>query len=240
MTPSTPEAVACAAQPRANASASDLVMSAAVLALAGRAVKGVPDRTVTPLLSARAADSKSSGMPPLRSTDGRVALRELRSDDWVHARLLDADPEVTRFQENDATTEADTRRYIDEAMAAAAAVPRRRFELAITLPPADDFVGRVALNVRRPEHREAELWYAVRRDHWGRGIATLACRTLLHFGFEQLDLHRVWADTDPRNAASIRLLEKLGFKREGLLRENYWLGGEWCDSLVFGLLETDR
>jgi len=57
--------------------------------------------------------------------------------------------------------------------------------------------------------------------------------------FGALDLRRIEADTDPRNAASIRMLERLAFRREGLLRERWVVGGEVCDSLILGLLRTD-
>ncbi len=179
-------------------------------------------------------------MPALTLTADGVLLREIRAEDWIAAQALDADPEVTRYLSSLVTDEAGTRAYLDEVITASREEPRRRFELAITLPPADEMVGRVALHVQRPEHREALLWYVLRRDLWGRGIATAASRALVAFGFDELRLHRIWADADPRNTASLRLMEKLGFQREGQLRQNYWLRGEWCDSVVYGLLETER
>jgi len=62
---------------------------------------------------------------------------------------------------------------------------------------------------------------------------------LLQFAFCEMQLHRVWADTDPRNSPSIRVLERLGFRREGLLREHYWVQGEPQDGLVYGLLGSE-
>ena len=62
---------------------------------------------------------------------------------------------------------------------------------------------------------------------------------LLRFGFETLDLHRIEADVDPRNPASIRLLERLGFKKEGYRRESYILNGEIQDAVDYGLLKRE-
>ena len=62
---------------------------------------------------------------------------------------------------------------------------------------------------------------------------------LIRFAFEQLDLHRIEADPDPQNAASIKLLLKQGFKREGLLRERYFLNGEPQDAEYYGLLRRE-
>jgi RimJ/RimL family protein N-acetyltransferase len=66
-----------------------------------------------------------------------------------------------------------------------------------------------------------------------------ATSTLLRFAFEQLSLHRVEADVDPRNEASIRLLEKLGFQREGYLRERWLVGEEINDTVFYGLLRRE-
>ncbi len=74
---------------------------------------------------------------------------------------------------------------------------------------------------------------------WGRGHATEAGRALLQWGFSTLALNRVQAETDTRNVASARVLEKLGFLREGTLREDCVVDGEVSDSWVFGLLRRD-
>ena len=89
------------------------------------------------------------------------------------------------------------------------------------------------------EHRRAELGYILRRDHWGRGLANEALTAILHHAFETLGLHRLEADIDPRNTASIRSIERLGFKREGHLRERYFVAGDIQDSLMYGLLEQE-
>jgi ribosomal-protein-alanine N-acetyltransferase len=64
-------------------------------------------------------------------------------------------------------------------------------------------------------------------------------RLALAHAFGPLGLRRVEADVDPRNAASCRLLERLGFRREGLLRERWRVNGETCDSALFGLLARE-
>ena len=64
-------------------------------------------------------------------------------------------------------------------------------------------------------------------------------RAVLAFGFERMNLHRVEAELDPRNGASARLLEGLGFSYEGLLPERWYLYDEWCDSVLYGLLRRD-
>jgi len=86
------------------------------------------------------------------------------------------------------------------------------------------------------EHRRCELGYILRRDHWGRGLAHEALTAVVNHAFGTLGLHRLEADIDPRNRASVRSVERLGFTLEGHLRERYFVGREIQDSLIYGLL----
>jgi RimJ/RimL family protein N-acetyltransferase len=178
-------------------------------------------------------------MNPIRLTTKRLVLREIRSGDWVEAQRLDSDPNVVRFQSNDVVDEAGTKEYLAKSIAAQTETPRKVFDLAVTEPGDDRYLGRCGLAIRRPDHKEAELWFNLRHDLWGKGIATEATRALVDFAFDQLGLHRVYGDCDPRNKGSARVMEKLGFKREAHLRENWWLKGEWCDALIYAVLDRE-
>jgi [ribosomal protein S5]-alanine N-acetyltransferase len=100
-------------------------------------------------------------------------------------------------------------------------------------------VGTCTLADLDPANLRAELGFALGRAHWGRGHMAAALPAVLSFAFGRLGLHRVFADTDPRNAPSIHHLERLGFRREGALREHYQVAGEWQDGVVYGLLRSE-
>jgi RimJ/RimL family protein N-acetyltransferase len=100
----------------------------------------------------------------------------------------------------------------------------------------DGVIGTCTLLHIEREHRRCELGYILRRDHWGRGFAHEALTRLVDHAFDTLAFHRLEADIDPRNTASIRLVERLGFRFEGHLRERYFVGPEIQDSLIYGLL----
>lgn len=100
-------------------------------------------------------------------------------------------------------------------------------------------IGSVTLHNLSFTHRRAEIGYALDRSHWGHGLMNEALMAVLAYAFEELDLHRIEADVDPRNSASIRTLERLGFQREGYLRERWQVGGDIQDALFFGLLRPD-
>jgi RimJ/RimL family protein N-acetyltransferase len=103
----------------------------------------------------------------------------------------------------------------------------------------DAIIGTVTLYNLSFDNRRAEMGYALGRAHWGKGYMQEALQALLGYAFGELDLHRLEADVDPRNAASIRSLERLGFQREGYLRERWQVNGEIQDALFYGLLRPE-
>lgn len=101
------------------------------------------------------------------------------------------------------------------------------------------FVGWCGLTGWNPDYRSASLGYVLDEAMWGHGYATEAAHALLQWAFGTLDLNRVQAETDTRNVASARVLEKIGFVHEGTLREDCVVNGEVSDSWVFGLIRRE-
>ncbi|MRG93642.1 GNAT family N-acetyltransferase [Polyangium spumosum] len=89
------------------------------------------------------------------------------------------------------------------------------------------------------DHRHAEIGYELAPEFWGKGLMVEALRPILRFGFTRMELHRVEANIDPANQASRRVLEKLGFKRDALMRENWLYDGKFTDSAIYGLLDRE-
>jgi [ribosomal protein S5]-alanine N-acetyltransferase len=111
--------------------------------------------------------------------------------------------------------------------------------LGIFLTSSDALIGECSLFSFVEQCRRAEVGYTLGHNHWGRGYMNEALVALLSFGFSALNLNRVEADIDPRNSASAKSLERLGFKHEGHLRERWIVEGEVSDSGIYGLLERD-
>ena len=111
--------------------------------------------------------------------------------------------------------------------------------LAIERPSDGAFIGWCGLTRWNPDYRSASLAYCLDDAAWGHGYATEAGRAVLQWAFDTLELNRVQAEADTRNTASARVLEKLGFVREGMLREDCVVNGEVSDSWVYGLIRRD-
>jgi len=101
-----------------------------------------------------------------------------------------------------------------------------------------DLVGSIGISLKI-EHRNGELGYWIGQPWWGRGYATEAARAVLRFGFETMKLHRIHSHHMTRNAASGRVLEKIGMKPEGELREHVLKWGEYEDLRWYGILEEE-
>lgn len=102
-----------------------------------------------------------------------------------------------------------------------------------------EFLGWCSLSQWNPDFRSASLGYCLTEASWGHGYATEAARAVLAWAFDTLDLNRVQAEADTRNIGSARVLEKLGFVREGTLREDCIVNGDVSDSWVYGLLRRE-
>lgn len=132
---------------------------------------------------------------------------------------------------------ADAQKIVHEDVDSAAL--GNSITLAITLRTTAEVIGKCVLFKYSESNRRAEVGFILNRRYWRQGLMFEAMAAMINFAFADLDLHRLEADTDTANAASLFLLEKLGFRREGLFRDRWYVYGEWQDSVMLGLLKTD-
>lgn len=171
--------------------------------------------------------------PALRTP--RLELRPFIDADTDAVFLLRSSASVSRYWDAPPWTErAQAERFV--AACGDLAEEGTGARLAIDRASDGAFIGWCALIRWNPEFRSAALGYCLDEAAWGQGFATEAGHALLQWAFDTLDLNRVQAEVDTRNAASARVLEKLGFVCEGTLREDCVVDGEVSDSWVYGLL----
>ncbi|HEV2129070.1 MAG TPA: GNAT family protein [Thermomicrobiales bacterium] len=111
--------------------------------------------------------------------------------------------------------------------------------LATELKASGEMVGSVHLAWLSQEHAQGEVGYRLHPDHWGQGYASEAVRTMLAYGFRDLDLHRIIGTCDDHNEPSRRLLERIGMRQEAHFREIEWIKGEWRSQLVYAILRGE-
>jgi RimJ/RimL family protein N-acetyltransferase len=166
----------------------------------------------------------------------RIRLRPIEESDVEELYSIFSDPKVMRYWSR---TPLES---VDEALALLHEIQKSNQQRSIlkwgvALKPTNNLVGTVTLfNLDLAQDR-AEIGYAQAQAYWGHGYIHEALQALLTYAFEEMQLRRLEADVDPRNVASIKTLVRLGFEREGYLRERWHVGGETQDALFYGLLK---
>jgi ribosomal-protein-alanine N-acetyltransferase len=174
---------------------------------------------------------------PLLATE-RLVLREVLPSDALDVLVFRSDPEVQRYNGPIMQNLGEVQALIEEVRAEYAA--QDGLTWAVTLKGSDMVLGLFGFHDWNKYHRRAEVGYDLTRAFWGQGIGSEAVRAMLRFGFEQMDLNRVYANTIADNHESVHLLEKLGFQREGTRRKHSWEDdGTFHGSAMYGLLRNE-
>jgi len=156
-------------------------------------------------------------MLPLESP--RLVLRRFRPEDVDLFLDYRNDVEVARYQGWETVSRSEAQTFVALQSLLDTGLPGEWSQIAISLKGSAALIGDCALRIHSPDVRQATIGITLAPSHQGRGFATEALSCLLDHLFLQLRLHRVVADTDPQNVRSWRLLERLGMRREGYLRQ---------------------
>ena len=173
---------------------------------------------------------------PIRTE--RLTLRLLTEADVDDVFVYQSDPEITRYD----LYEPRTRDEVAEKIS--------RWSKAITLGNDDDFIqfaidldghviGELYFTIKRSKDQLGEIGWTINPAHQRQGYATEAARAVLDLAFRTIGLHRVMADLDPRNDASIALCERLGMRLEAHYLEDLWFKGAWGGTKIYAILDRE-
>jgi ribosomal-protein-alanine N-acetyltransferase len=168
----------------------------------------------------------------------RLVMRQPTRADADAVFRTFSDPEVLRYYNVDFMISRDEAIAMIESR-------RRRYEMGygirwgIYLRDDGRYLGSCGYEVMHKPWQYAEIGYELGREHWGNGYMTEALQTMIRYGFDRLDLHRIEAQVEPANQASKNVLLRIGFKEEGVARERGHWHGRFHDLAQFGLLRVD-
>ncbi|WP_371495953.1 GNAT family N-acetyltransferase [Kitasatospora sp. NBC_00374] len=166
-----------------------------------------------------------------------VQLRPMEPSDAEALWRWNSDPEVMRWMED------GYRQTLATVVKGLAERERNRYQdvlYGVEAKADGRLVGLVRLHGAEPETGIAEIdVYLGEKDHWGRGYATDAMRTMCRYGFEQMRLHRIQLTVVAENHPARHIYQKVGFVEEGRLRQSFRRDGRWHDQLLMGLLEGE-
>lgn len=168
----------------------------------------------------------------------RLTLKPLAIDDSASLLTIFSDSEVMRYWNTAPwSTIEDALDFIHQS---SASMQRQEgLTLGVYVKASGKLVGKCMLFSYDQESKRAELGFGLGRSAWGKGYIQEAGEALIQYGFYSLGIRRIEAEIDPDNHASAKALEKLGFTREGLLRQRWEINGIVSDSALYGRLVSD-
>lgn len=178
------------------------------------------------------------GSSPLSLRTPRLQLDSLNEQDWPLFLHLYQDPEVQRYIA-DPMDLAEIRARFESRLMPWEKSANHWLCLVVREKRSGQPVGLTGFLAEWLPLQQAEVGYAMLPSYQGRGFAKESLMAVLAFGFQQCLFHKMTGRVTVGNHASRGVLERCGFQWEGTLRDNYQLGGQWCDDWVLGMLESE-
>tara|TARA_E500000318_G_C3470695_1_gene176373 strand:+ start:75 stop:617 length:543 start_codon:yes stop_codon:yes gene_type:complete len=170
----------------------------------------------------------------------RLTLKEVSLGDSEEIHALHSYPEVDEFNTLGIPKDLnETRSYLMPLIHAQTETPRKQYFWKIGLKSTDEFIGIAGLTLSEDRFKKGEVYYKLLPEIWGKGYGTEVANLLVEIGFENFELHRIEAGVATQNLRSIKILEKIGMKQEGLRRKILPIRGEWIDNYQYAILEND-
>lgn len=177
-----------------------------------------------------------SRFPELRTE--RLLFRELEPSDAKSLYAMRSDERVMRHIGRPRATSLQDAIDVIERIACDRA-SNNGMTWGMQLAGSIELIGTIGFYRLKPEHFTGEVGYLLHPDHWGRGLMSEALDLVTGHGFGRIGFHRIEAITAPENQPSRRVLERCGYRLEGILRGNYHWQGAQLDSALYGRLRTD-
>lgn len=169
----------------------------------------------------------------------RLILRDFVKDDWQRVLEYQSDPLYLRYYEWTERTPDAVQEFVGWFLDHQQQNPRIAFQLAVTLKSNHLLIGNCGVRMDKPHAFQADIGYELDPKYWNQGYASEATHAIVDFGFTRFNLHRVWSWCVADNAGSAHVLEKLGMRLEGCLRENEYYRDRWWDTLMYAILAEE-
>lgn len=169
----------------------------------------------------------------------RLIIRDYTVADAAAVFANVKDPAYWQFQRAEAPSTAQIETLLQWAVNEQAITPRLNYFLAAARKDTGEIVGEGVLKVINPAERQGEIGFGVAPKFWTQGFGTEIAGAVLDAGFQHFRLHRIAAQCSPDNKGSIRIMQKLGMAREGLLRDIHFARGKWWSTVIYGILDGE-
>ena len=171
----------------------------------------------------------------------RLLLKEITWNDLENIHRLHSFKEVDKYNTLGIPKSLDdTKETIKKAIDDKQNSNRNTIAWTINTKDSNDFIGEAGINLSANRFKLGEIYFNLIPEFWSRGYGTEIAQTLIKFGFDKLELHKIEAGVATENLKSIKVLEKAGMTREGLRRQILPIRGVWKDNYHYAIVETDK
>lgn len=166
----------------------------------------------------------------------RLILRQFTYNDIQDIIEIVSHPSVARITNIEAN-ESEVKKYIDKQESYQPFEKDKYYDLAIERKKDGKVIGLLGLMCEN--HKQGLIGWALGVDYRGNGYVTEGAKSLITYGFSELDLHRIYAKTSNINTASWKVMERVGMRKEARLREAEFRDGDWIDVLIYAILADE-
>ncbi|MEZ8501004.1 GNAT family N-acetyltransferase [Vibrio splendidus] len=167
----------------------------------------------------------------------RLILRDMSLEDECAFVAMSQDAKYQRFYDESDCEPNKYRELTQLFVAQALEVPRQSYQLAVESKDSGKFIGTVCLRIKGD--KQASMGCAFSREIQGQGLSIEASEALADFGFSELGIHRIYAETISKNLAVIKLCKSLGMKQEACFKDHRFFKGQWWDTVVLAVVRSD-
>ncbi|MBC87316.1 MAG: hypothetical protein CL677_09075 [Bdellovibrionaceae bacterium] len=164
----------------------------------------------------------------------RLFFRNFEPSDLEVYHSLTTDPKSTQYQSWVPKSIIESKEFLFKSMEDAHAIPRESYCFAVVYRSTGQCIGSAGIHISPTENQDAEFGYTLSSEYSGMGLGSEMAIGLVEFVFNDLNLNRLWGIIHPENIPSIKILEKLNFKKEGVLQEGMNLRGQFVDCFLYG------
>ncbi len=118
-------------------------------------------------------------------------------------------------------------------------IPETWFQLVIINQGSNEIIGDIGIHFVDSDNKQVELGCTLSKANHGKGYATEALKAVINYLFKELHKHKIITSIDPENVNSIKLVERIGFRKEAHFKESLYLNGRWVDDLVYAILSKE-
>ena len=194
---------------------------------------------VTTIDSRRSSDDNLAAIMFAEILTERLALRDLEVSDTQRIFEYRSRPEVSRFQSWGTQSADGIQLYLRDLSKTEPGRPGSWYQIGIILRSSGELIGDCGFQVLETEPRKADVGIALAPEFQGRGYATETLRALLDYLLVALGKDRVFGSVDPRNVRSMRLLQRVGMRKEAHRVKSLWFKGEWVDDAIFAITASE-